>query len=85
MAQSNLNTQVRPGLFQVGQALASAVTAITTVVFNLPTIAFRTAVIWQKRDEMRRHLASMDARLLEDVGLTQAQARQESEKPLWKS
>ena len=85
MAQSNSNTQVRPGLFHIGQALASAAATITTAVFNLPATAFMTAVTWQKRDEMRRHLASMDARLLEDAGLTPAQARQESQKPFWQS
>jgi uncharacterized protein YjiS (DUF1127 family) len=43
-----------------------------------------TMVSWQQRYELRRHLLEMDARLLEDIGLSPATARQEAAKPFWK-
>lgn len=40
--------------------------------------------VWRQRAETRRQLASLDPRLLQDIGLTKAQAQQESAKPFWK-
>ncbi|MDT8287905.1 MAG: DUF1127 domain-containing protein [Elusimicrobiales bacterium] len=85
MASSSTTTQTagrpaaRPGLFPLGQALASLFAAAARAVFNFPTLL----VEWQKRDEMRRHLARMDARLRADVGLTPSDIRREVEKPFW--
>ncbi len=45
---------------------------------------FATVVTWQQRYELRRHLLELDARLLEDIGLSRAQARHEAAKPFWK-
>jgi uncharacterized protein YjiS (DUF1127 family) len=44
-----------------------------------------TLVAWQQRYELRRHLMAMDHWLLEDIGLSRAQAREEAAKPLWKA
>ena len=71
----------RPGLYPFGQALAQAFSAAAQAVFNLPTLL----VEWQKRDEMRRHLANLDDRMLADMGLTRAQASREATKPFWLS
>lgn len=85
MASSTTTTQTadrsvaRPGLFPLGQALASLTASAAQAVFNFPT----TLVEWQKRYEMRRHLAEMDSRLREDVGLSTADVRREVEKPFW--
>jgi len=40
---------------------------------------------WQQRYELRRHLLEMDQRLLEDIGLSRAEARLEAAKPFWKN
>jgi uncharacterized protein YjiS (DUF1127 family) len=72
-------TLARPGLFPLGQALASLFVSTALAVFNFPTLLVK----WQKRYEMRRHLHQMDARLREDVGLTKADIRREVEKPFW--
>jgi len=45
---------------------------------------FATVVAWQQRYELRRHLLEMDNRLLEDIGFSRAQARQEAARPFWK-
>ena len=81
MTSSSTTSQAsaRPGLFPLGQALASLFITTAEAVFNLPTYLIK----WQKRDEMRRHLAQMDHRLREDVGLTDADIRREVEKPFW--
>jgi len=41
-------------------------------------------VAWQQRYDLRQHLLEMDAHLLDDIGLSRAQARQEAAKPFWK-
>ena len=81
MTSSSTTSQAaaRPGLFPLGQPLASLFASTAQAVFNLPTLL----VEWQKRDEMRRHLSQMDHRLREDVGLTSADIRREVEKPFW--
>ena len=43
-----------------------------------------TIVAWQQRYDLRQHLLEMDAHLLDDIGLSRAQARQEVAKPFWK-
>ena len=45
---------------------------------------FAVIVAWQQRYELRRHLLEMDDRLLDDIGLSRAQAKQEAAKPIWK-
>ena len=69
----------RPGLFPLGQVLASFTVSAIKAVFNFPSLL----VEWQKRDEMRNHLAQMDARMLQDMGLTETDVRREIEKPFW--
>jgi len=41
-------------------------------------------VAWQQRYDLRQHLLEMDAHLLDDIGFSRAQARQEAAKPFWK-
>jgi len=43
-----------------------------------------TARLWAERARQRRHLARLDARLLEDIGLTATEAAAEVEKPFWR-
>lgn len=45
---------------------------------------FAAVVVWQQRYELRQHLLEMDERLLEDIGLSSARARQEAAKPFWR-
>ena len=39
---------------------------------------------WHARYSQRRALLQLDDRLLDDIGLTRADARQEAGKPFWK-
>ena len=45
---------------------------------------FATIVAWQQRYELRRHLLEIDDRLLDDIGFSRVEARQEAAKPFWK-
>jgi len=45
--------------------------------------ALGTLLTWQQRTRERAALAALDDRLLEDIGLTRAQARAEADKPFW--
>ena len=43
-----------------------------------------TIVAWSRNYQTRQDLANMDERLLEDIGLTRSDARQEVQKPFWR-
>jgi uncharacterized protein YjiS (DUF1127 family) len=43
------------------------------------------ALTWQDRAVQRTQLASMDDRLLRDMGIDPLEARMEAEKPFWKA
>lgn len=49
------------------------------------TVAFGRLVTWQQRYEERQKLASMDARLRDDIGLTEADVDVETRKPFWQA
>jgi uncharacterized protein YjiS (DUF1127 family) len=45
--------------------------------------AFRTVETWKLRHKTRRQLAVTEARILKDVGITEAQRSIEVNKPFW--
>ena len=55
--------------------------AVTTEIFGRLT---RTLLTWQTRATERNHLASLDNRLLADMGMTRADAAFEATKPFWR-
>lgn len=83
MASTSTPTWQSAGLFRIGRAFASVALALAETLFNLPANAFWAAVRMQKRYETRRHLAHLDDRLLNDVGLSRADARRQAERPVW--
>ncbi len=44
----------------------------------------KTIKLWKNRYRQRKILASLDQRVLDDIGITYRQALQESAKPFWK-
>ena len=46
--------------------------------------AVDTILTWRERATTRRHLLSLDDRLLKDIGITRTQAFGEAEKPFWR-
>jgi uncharacterized protein YjiS (DUF1127 family) len=47
--------------------------------------AFDTLLLWQERDFERHSLAQQDARMLADMGISRAEAREEAAKPFWRA
>lgn len=55
-----------------------------TVTGNLPLRIVATLLTWQRRLISRRQLARLDARLLADAGISEAQRHAELSKPFWR-
>jgi uncharacterized protein YjiS (DUF1127 family) len=51
---------------------------------SLLTTAVDRLLLWRERARQRRVLASLDGRMLRDIGLSGGMARQESAKPFWR-
>lgn len=56
----------------------------TSNVSALPLRMFSTLMLWQRRVVSRRQLARLDARLLADAGISEAQRHAELSKPFWR-
>ncbi len=52
---------------------------------RLPLAILQTLLVWQERDQQRRHLAALDDRLLSDVGISRADAVREAAVPFWRA
>jgi len=51
---------------------------------RLLTSAANTVFVWQERAEQRYRLAALDDHILQDVGLSRADAAAEAAKPFWR-
>ncbi|WP_263147316.1 DUF1127 domain-containing protein [Pseudomonas sp. RIT-PI-AD] len=51
---------------------------------SLPLRMLATLVLWQRRIFSRQQLARLDARLLADAGISEAQRQAELSKPFWR-
>lgn len=51
---------------------------------SLPLRLASTLMLWQRRLVSRRQLAHLDARLLADAGISEAQRMNELNKPFWR-
>jgi uncharacterized protein YjiS (DUF1127 family) len=47
-------------------------------------ILFETLASWQRRAQERRRLATLDPRLLRDMGISEAEAAREAAIPFWR-
>ena len=63
--------------------LEGALAALSRLCGHLPALIARLAE-WRRRSRSRRALAALDARLLKDVGLSEAEARLEAARPFWR-
>ncbi|MBT3307097.1 MAG: DUF1127 domain-containing protein [Alphaproteobacteria bacterium] len=67
----------------VSQAFRTLARLVMIETLSWPGRVLQTLVVWQKRFELRIHLAGLDAHLRHDVGLTQADIAAETKKPFW--
>ena len=79
MSKNSVHAYIYPG----AEVATDIATSFGHFVFTLPHRFARLLVVWQKRSEQRRHLKTMDKRLLKDVGMTQADVRHETAKGFW--
>ena len=54
-------------------------------VGDFMTRAWETLLEWQQRANDRAALASLDSRMLDDIGVNRADAWRESHKPFWRA
>ena len=64
---------------------SSAAEGATVRIVDIVTALLSHLAAWQQRSSTRRHLAGMSDDMLKDVGLSRADAHQESRKPFWKA
>ncbi len=83
---TNIQSQILQARHMVApRVLSQAFDGIVTELARLPRTLFATLLTWQRRAEERRHLATLDPRLLSDMGISEAAAAQESAIPFWRS
>ncbi len=51
---------------------------------RLPLAILGILLVWQERNQQRRHLAALDDRLLRDMGMSRADAAREAAIPFWR-
>ncbi len=54
-------------------------------VKRVVSAAFETLLAWQQHSFDRGHLASLDHRLIQDMGMTRSDVAYEVAKPFWRS
>ncbi|MHA1152833.1 MAG: DUF1127 domain-containing protein [Alphaproteobacteria bacterium] len=55
-----------------------------TGLLRLPRMLVETLLTWQRRADERNRLATFDARLLRDMGISEADAAHEAAIPFWR-
>lgn len=83
MKQQNcINTITTPQPIQWAEAtdILNRIPATLTVVL---VSVFNKLCLWQRRAETRGRMIHLDEHMLNDVGLSQAQAMAEADKPFW--
>lgn len=59
-------------------------TAAVAMLIALPLHALQLVIAWIDVRRQRRHLSSLDDRLLRDIGLDRGQVDRELAKPFWR-
>ncbi len=57
---------------------------LATRLVRLPLEILQTLLVWQERARQRRQLASLDDRLLSDMGVSRTEAEREAAIPFWR-
>ena len=64
--------------------VAVDVAALPALLVQAVGRAFETLWLWQTRAEERVHLLALDDHVLQDIGVTRADAEAEARKPFWR-
>lgn len=70
-------------LYPGAEIVTDTALSFVRFVFTLPRHVARLLAVWQKRSEQRYTLRMMDDHRLNDMGLTRADVRRETDKGFW--
>lgn len=85
MTKNSMNIYNNAMGYAGGNAAMEIAALLNVFVLRLPETLIRTLAAWQKRSQDRAHLKTLDAHLLNDIGLTRDEAALEISKPFWRS
>ncbi|MGJ3260023.1 MAG: DUF1127 domain-containing protein [Rhodospirillales bacterium] len=63
----------------------SLMKSMALAVFVMPEKGLDLFHVWEARLRERQHLAQLDPRILDDMGMTPEDAARESAKPFWRA
>ncbi len=66
------------------RVFAQVFDAIVSGLIRLPRMLAETLLTWQRRADERARLATLDPRLLADMGISEAAAAREAAIPFWR-
>ncbi len=78
MATTTYNSQFAGSQATAGRGVMGGIAHVLGRVY-------RTLQIWRLRSEHRRHMLTLDDRLLRDIGLSRVDAQIEAAKPFWRA
>ena len=67
------------------QKTAESFAALPKSLTGLLVRAIEGLAVWQERYSTRRHLAQLDQRMLDDIGLSHEDRLKEARKPVWRA
>ncbi|GEM_PF-1681676 len=66
------------------QVLSQVFGGIATGLLRVPQTLVETLLTWQRRADERNRLATLDPRLLSDMGISEGEAAREAAIPFWR-
>ncbi len=82
---TNIQSQtLQPRHIEVPQVFTQVFGGIATGLLRLPLTLAGTLLTWQRRADERNRLATLDPRLLKDMGISEGDAAREAAIPFWR-
>ena len=82
---TNIQSQtLQPRHIEVPQVFTQVFGGIATGLLRLPLTLAGTLLTWQRRADERNRLATLDSRLLTDMGISEGDAAREAAIPFWR-
>ncbi len=78
------NQTLQPRHIEAPRVFAQVFGGIATGLLRLPLTLVGTLLTWQRRADERSRLATLDPRLLSDMGISEAAAAREAAIPFWR-
>ncbi len=83
---TNIQSQtLQPRHIEAPQVFAQVFGGIATGLLRLPQTLVGTLLTWQRRANERGRLATLEPRLLKDMGISEGAAAREAAIPFWRA